>query len=139
MINNPDYDPNNPFSPIYIRSNEDKDKFDATINVENRLKNHQTFINTGRGQQVDEIALLNKCKDNPLICAVLDVLEVEPPITQDSLFFKLPNVFVTPHIAGSSGNEVVRMAEYMYEESKRFVNKEATKYEVTMKMLETMA
>lgn len=72
----------------------------------NRLKDNQTFINTGRGQQVDEKALLDKCKNNPKICAVLDVTYPEPA-PQDSLYFKLPNVFVTPHIAGSSGNEVV--------------------------------
>jgi len=104
----------------------------------NRLKDRQTFINTGRGQQVDEIALLNKCKDNPLICAVMDVTYPEPP-KQDSLYFKLPNVTVTPHIAGSSGNEVVRMAEYMYQEANRYLNNEKCIYEVTMKMLETMA
>ncbi len=104
----------------------------------NRLKDRQTFINTGRGQQVDEVALLNKCKDNPLICAVMDVTYPEPP-KQDSLYFKLPNVTVTPHIAGSSGNEVVRMAEYMYQEANRYLKNEKCIYEVTMKMLETMA
>lgn len=104
----------------------------------NRLKDNQTFINTGRGQQVDEKALLEKCKNNPKICAVLDVTYPEPPL-QDSLYFKLPNVTVTPHIAGSSGNEVVRMADYMYQEAKRYLNKEKNLYEVTLKMLETMA
>jgi len=107
-------------------------------NLINRLKDRQTFINTGRGQQVDEEALLNLCKDHPLICAVLDVTYPEPP-KQDSLYFKLPNVYVTPHIAGSSGNEVVRMAKYMLEECRRVLNNEDPKYEVTMKMLETMA
>lgn len=104
----------------------------------NRLKDNQTFINTGRGQQVDEKALLEKCKNNPKICAVLDVTYPEPP-EQDSLYFKLPNVTVTPHIAGSSGNEVVRMAEYMYEAAKKTLKNETCNYEVTIKMLESMA
>lgn len=103
-----------------------------------RLKDKQTFINTGRGQQVDEKALLIKCQNNPNICAVLDVTYPEPP-KQDTLYFKLPNVTVTPHIAGSSGNEVVRMANYMYEEAKRYLNKEKNLYEVSLKMLEAMA
>lgn len=104
----------------------------------NRLKDDQTFINTGRGQQVDEVALLEKCKNNPNIFAVLDVTDPEPP-AQNSLYFKLPNVIVTPHIAGSSGNEVVRMAEFMYEAAKKVLKKEPCNYEVTMKMLELMA
>ena len=104
----------------------------------NKLHDYQTFINTGRGQQVDENALLEKCKNNPLITAVLDVTYPEPPL-QDSLYFKLDNVFVSPHIAGSSGHEVIRMAEFMLEEAKHYLNNEKCKYEVTLKMLETMA
>jgi len=104
----------------------------------NRLKDNQTFINTGRGQQVDEVALLNKCKSNPKICAVLDVTYPEPP-EQDSLYFKLPNVYVTPHIAGSSGHEVVRMSNYMYEECVRVLNNEKPKYEIDLNLFKVLA
>ena len=115
----------------------------STFNIINKdiinlLDNYQTFINTGRCQQVDEKALLNKLKDNPLLSAVLDVTYPEPP-KQDSDYFKLDNLFITPHIAGSSGNEVIRMAEYMLLEAKRYLNKENCLYEVTLKMLERMA
>jgi len=51
----------------------------------------------------------------------------------------LPNCYLTPHIAGSMGNEVVRMAEYMLEEMKLYLAGAPCRYEVTMKMLETMA
>ena len=51
----------------------------------------------------------------------------------------MKNVFLSPHVAGSLGNEVHRMAEYMSEESRRFENGLPTDYEVTLKMLETMA
>ncbi|MCQ2795039.1 MAG: phosphoglycerate dehydrogenase [Bacilli bacterium] len=104
----------------------------------NRLKDNQTFINTGRGQQVDEKALLNKCKNNPKICAVLDVTYPEPP-EQDSLYFKLTNVTVTPHIAGSSGNEVVRMSNYMYEEALRVLHNEKPKYEIDLELFKILA
>jgi phosphoglycerate dehydrogenase-like enzyme len=46
---------------------------------------------------------------------------------------------MTPHIAGSMGGEVVRMAEYMADEYERFISGERCEYEVTLKMLETMA
>lgn len=104
----------------------------------NLLKDNQTFINTGRGQQVDEKALLEKCKNNPKICAVLDVTYPEPP-EQDSLYFKLPNVIVTPHIAGSSGNEVVRMSNYMYEEAIRVLHNEKCKYEINLELFKVLA
>ena len=102
------------------------------------LKDYSTFINTGRGAQVDESALIEKLTQNPTITAVLDVTFPEPP-KEDSPLYLLPNVVLTPHIAGSSGNEVCRMAEYMLEEAKRFENGEKTRFEVTREMLETMA
>ena len=43
------------------------------------------------------------------------------------------------HIAGSLGEETARMGEYMYEEFGRYMRGEPAKWEVTMKMLETMA
>ena len=69
---------------------------------------------------------------------MLDVTFPEPP-EKDHPFYHLPNCFLTPHIAGSSGDEVGRMAEYMVEEFQRYLQKEPCLYEVTEKMLETMA
>jgi phosphoglycerate dehydrogenase-like enzyme len=46
---------------------------------------------------------------------------------------------LTPHIAGSLGGEVVRMAEYMVSEYISWLQGEPVRYEVTLKMLETMA
>ena len=46
---------------------------------------------------------------------------------------------MTPHIAGSLGGEVVRMAEYMADEFERYVSGTDCRYEVSIKMLETMA
>ncbi|MBO4262939.1 MAG: hydroxyacid dehydrogenase, partial [Clostridia bacterium] len=85
------------------------------------LKDYSTFINTGRGAQVDEDALAAKLRDNRTITAVLDVTYPEPP-RSDSPLLPLTNVILTPHIAGSIGEERMRMAEYMLEESKRFVS-----------------
>lgn len=104
----------------------------------NKMKHYATFINTGRGQQVDEKALVAKCKKDKTITAVLDVTDPEPPLS-DSPLYSVPNIFVTPHIAGSAGNEVCRMSEYICDEFLRYKNGEKTIYEIDAKMLETMA
>ncbi|MGN1346195.1 MAG: hydroxyacid dehydrogenase [Eubacteriales bacterium] len=103
-----------------------------------RMKPHAAFINTGRGAQVVEDDLIAALRAVPTRVAVLDVTFPEPPAA-DSPFYQLPNVFLTPHIAGSIGNEVHRMAEYMAEEYRAFDAGQPTRYGVTLKMLETMA
>ena len=97
-----------------------------------------TFINTGRGAQVVEAELIETLKNRPDITAILDVTYPEPP-KAESEFFSLPNCILTPHIAGSIGNEVHRMSEYMLAEYRSYIKNEPCKYEVTEKMLETMA
>lgn len=103
-----------------------------------RMRDYTTLINTGRGAQIDEEALVETLRRNPTVTVVLDVTDPEPPLA-DSPLYKLPNVVLTPHIAGSAGYEVRRMADYMCEESIRFKNGELCKYEVSLRMLETMA
>lgn len=102
------------------------------------MKDYATLINTGRGAQIDEEVLIEVLEKNPTLTAVLDVTEPEPPV-EGSKLYTLENVVLTPHIAGSSGKEVERMAEYMLEESQRFVKGEQLRYEVTKEMLEKMA
>lgn len=102
------------------------------------MKPHAVFINTGRGAQVVESDLIAALQTVPTRVALLDVTEPEPPLA-DSPFYTLENVFLTPHIAGSLGNEVHRMAEYMFEEAKAYDAGEETRYSVSLKMLDTMA
>ena len=102
------------------------------------MPKNATFINTGRGAQVAEDELIAVLEARPDLHVLLDVTLPEPPAA-DSPFYRLPNVHLTPHIAGSSGREVVRMAEYMAEECKLYLSGKKTRYEVTEKMLETMA
>ena len=64
-----------------------------------------TFINTGRGTQVIEDDLIRALSDRPDLTALLDVTEPEPP-APDSLLFSLPNVILTPHIAGCIDHEL---------------------------------
>lgn len=104
----------------------------------NRMKKNAAFINTGRGAQVVEADMIAALKEEPMRVAILDVTFPEPPAS-DSELYTLNNVILTPHIAGSIGNEVHRMGEYMYEEFESFDAGHPTRYSVTLKMLETMA
>lgn len=102
------------------------------------MKPNAAFINTGRGAQVVEADLIKALKDSPARVALLDVTYPEPP-APDSEFYRMDNVFLSPHIAGSLGNEVARLGEYMYDEYSRVSSGEKPMWEVSMKMLETMA
>ena len=99
---------------------------------------YATFINTGRGAQVVEDDLIRVLTNRPDLTALLDVTDPEPP-EEGSPLYALPNCILTPHIAGSSGNEVHRMAEYMKDEFLRYASGQKCLYEVTEAMLETMA
>ncbi len=99
---------------------------------------YAVFLNTGRGAQVAEDDLVRVLRERPDLTAVLDVTDPEPsPVGHP--FYMLPNCFMTPHIAGSMGGEVVRMAEYMLDEYEAYVTGRPCLYEVSLKMLETMA
>ena len=103
-----------------------------------KMKINSTFINTGRGQQTDEDGMLDVFEARKDICAVLDVTITEPPVA-GSKFFTLPNVFLTPHIAGSQANEVQRMSELIVDELERYLKNEKCLYEITPEKLKTMA
>lgn len=104
----------------------------------NRMLENATFINTGRGAQVVEKDLAEALREAPARTAVLDVT-VNEPLERESPLLALDNVFLTPHIAGSSGNEVIRMAQYMVDELVRYEKGEPLKHSVTLEMLKTMA
>ncbi len=102
------------------------------------MKPNTVFINTGRGAQVDEAGMLKVLRERRDICALLDVTVDEPPV-EGSDFYKLDNIFLTPHIAGSQANEVGRMAEYMIDEFERVLAGKQTQYEITQEKFEKMA
>ncbi|MBT2367852.1 hydroxyacid dehydrogenase [Streptomyces sp. ISL-10] len=83
-----------------------------------RMRDGATLINTSRGSLVDEDALLPELLAGRLD-AVLDVTDPEVP-PADSPLYDLPNVLLTPHIAGSLGDELHRMADQALDEVERF-------------------
>lgn len=103
-----------------------------------KMRKNAVFINTGRGAQVVEEDLVRILREREDLTALLDVTYPEPPV-EGHPFYALPNCLLTPHIAGSAGDEVARMGEYMLREFEAHLSGSGTKYEVTEKMLETMA
>lgn len=77
-----------------------------------------TLINTARGSLVDTDALLPELLSGRL-SAVLDVTAPEVP-PADSPLYDLPNVLLTPHVAGSLGRELYRMADLALDEVERY-------------------
>ncbi len=73
------------------------------------LRDGATVINTARGWILDHDALLAECASGRLD-AVLDVTEPDP-LPVDAPLRRLPNVALTPHIAGSMGTEARRLAD----------------------------
>jgi phosphoglycerate dehydrogenase-like enzyme len=94
-----------------------------------KLKPYSIFINTARGAIVREDEMISVLQERPDIFAILDVTHPEPP-REDSLLFKLENVFLTPHIAGSLDNECFRMGQTMLEELRRYLRGEKLKFEI---------
>lgn len=102
------------------------------------MKKNATFINTARGAVVDEEGMINVLKARPDITAVLDVTYPEPPI-ETSPLYDMPNVVLTPHIAGSSGDECKRMGACMVQELERYLRGEDFLYELTKEKVAKMA
>jgi phosphoglycerate dehydrogenase-like enzyme len=61
-----------------------------------------TLINTARGRLVDHAALAEACRAG--LHAILDVTDPEP-LPPASVLYELPNVMITPHVAGALGAE----------------------------------
>jgi phosphoglycerate dehydrogenase-like enzyme len=102
------------------------------------MKEGAIFINTARGAIVreDEIAVV--LQQRPDLYALLDVTWPEPPET-GSILRTLPNVIISPHIAGSMNRECQRNGQYVVDELKRFLSGETLLYEVTRESLAIMA
>jgi D-2-hydroxyacid dehydrogenase (NADP+) len=66
-----------------------------------RMKRTARLINVARGSLLDEAALLNALHNGALGGAALDVTNPEP-LPSDSLLWRAPNLFITPHTSAIS-------------------------------------
>ncbi len=101
------------------------------------MRDGTTLINTARGVIVDEDDLIAELRKGR-IEAVIDVTAPEIP-GPDSPLYELPNVFLTPHIAGAIGTERQRLGEYVVDEIERFLSNRALNFAVEASTLERMA
>lgn len=85
------------------------------------LKTGATLINTSRGAIVDQDGLIRVLRDRPDLFAALDVTHPEPP-EPESLLYDLDNVSLTPHIAGSVGNEKRALAQSILTQLEHFLS-----------------
>lgn len=81
------------------------------------LPDHATVINTSRGSLIDTAALERECATGRLN-AILDVTAPEP-LPTSSVLYDLPNVMLTPHVAGSLGQETRRLSDAALDELER--------------------
>jgi len=84
------------------------------------LKPGVTFINIGRGQLVDETALVEKLRDGTIGFAGLDVFQTEP-LPADSPLWDFPNVIVNPHSASTSHYENGRITDILLHNLHAFI------------------
>ncbi|MGC4030781.1 MAG: hydroxyacid dehydrogenase [Tepidisphaeraceae bacterium] len=102
------------------------------------MRDGSTFINTARGGVVNEPDLIAAAQARPNLQFVLDVTDPEPPAA-DSPLYTLPNIFLTPHVAGSTGGECARMGRYMVDELRRYIAGEPLKWAVSRQAAESSA
>ncbi|MEM8664427.1 MAG: 2-hydroxyacid dehydrogenase [Pseudomonadota bacterium] len=88
-----------------------------------KMKPGAVFVNTARGPLCDYDALLDALTEGTLGAAVIETFSVEP-VPPDWELLKLPNVTLTPHIAGASVRTVTFAAERVAEEVARYLEGE---------------
>jgi len=85
-----------------------------------KMKQGAIFVNTARGPLVDYDALYEALTSGHLGSAMLETFAVEP-VPADWPLLQLPNVTLTPHIAGASVRTVTYAAEMAAEEVRRYI------------------
>ncbi len=101
------------------------------------MRTGATLINTARGRLVDHEALVAEVGSGRL-SAMLDVTDPEP-LPADHPLRTLPNVYLTPHLAGSEGSELGRLTDWVIDEIERFVDDRPPRHAITPDMLDTTA
>jgi phosphoglycerate dehydrogenase-like enzyme len=79
------------------------------------------LVDISRGGIVDHNALIPLLREHKIAGAALDVFPVEP-LPADNPIWKLPNVIITPHIAGFSPHYDERAAELFKQNLQRYLD-----------------
>jgi phosphoglycerate dehydrogenase-like enzyme len=90
-----------------------------------RLPAHAYFINVGRGNVVDDEALIDALHNNRLAGAALDVFN-EEPVPKDSPLWDTPNLSITAHVAAVSYTSII--VPIFVENYRRYLDKQPLNY-----------
>ena len=85
------------------------------------MKKSAFLINVARGDVVDEQALIAALRDGTIAGAALDVFDKEP-LPADSAFWELPNVLISPHVAGYAEKGDDRMTDLFCDNLRLFLD-----------------
>ena len=98
------------------------------------MKPTAVLVNTARGGVVDEAATAEAVKAGRLAGAGLDVV-VDEPLRPSHALNGIPNIILTPHIAGVTEEAMMRMAQDSAEDILRVLKGERPKYPVNRELL----
>ncbi|MDO4377808.1 MAG: 2-hydroxyacid dehydrogenase [Erysipelotrichia bacterium] len=93
------------------------------------MKPSAFIVNTARSRLIDEEALVEALKNHKIRGAALDVYNSEP-LPDDSPFFQMDNVLLSPHIAGTSGNWTRMTCAAMETELRNYLEGKKLQYQV---------
>lgn len=93
------------------------------------LRPGSVFVNVSRGKIVDSEALIARLKRGD-ITAGIEAFDPEP-IPEDSELIHLPNVFMSPHFAGRTGDDYPHFFSLMVDELERFFQGHETWFDLT--------
>lgn len=85
------------------------------------MKPSAYVINVSRGAVIDNVALIKGLKESWIAGAGLDVFE-EEPLSEDSKFWRLENVTLTPHISGGTPHYADRVVKIFCENFARYLD-----------------
>jgi phosphoglycerate dehydrogenase-like enzyme len=102
------------------------------------MRFNSTLINTSRGAVIAEDEMIEVLRRRPDLYALLDVTHPEPPDPASPLF-TLPNVLLTPHLAGTIWSECRRLGRMTIDELERYRAGKPLQGEVTREMMAYIA
>jgi D-3-phosphoglycerate dehydrogenase len=98
-----------------------------------RMKPGAIFLNMARGRLVVEQALVEALESGHLYAAGADVA-AEEPLPAESKLWDLPNMLLTPHVAGQSARRSEAMTDFFCDNLRRYLNGEPLRNLVDKRM-----
>ncbi|MBE0634264.1 D-2-hydroxyacid dehydrogenase, partial [Candidatus Bathyarchaeota archaeon] len=98
------------------------------------MKKGAYLINISRGSAVDEPALIEALQSGHLSGAALDVFW-EEPLPEDSPFWDIPNVIVSPHSASTADTENTKLTEIFIDNYHRYIEAKPLRNLIDKKLL----